>query len=131
MSAKDQPFDLKGVKQATVSTDIYAEMPDDFHWDLMKHSFYLPVDMLQRLDWLIEPVKVITGKQFNEWLKSFGASYSSRVHCDTSYHICSKAIYVGVSRRHNHRTKDTYYCCKVWYGKPIQKLIEDIKLEDL
>jgi hypothetical protein len=96
----------------------------------MRYSFYMPVDVLQNPRWIVDPVKVITGKQFTEWLRNFGANYTVRVHTDTSYWLLKQANYVGISKRHNAQ-EGSYYCCKVWYGKPIQKLIEDIKLDDL
>lgn len=106
--------DLKGVKSATLLSDLVVAPDKNTVLWMMKTSFYLPTDILSSSKVTVLKVKVITGKEFE-----LNYLFGQNIHCDIDPSIICKARWVGVSTRwFNYHTQEVFHVCKLWYGEP-------------
>lgn len=78
----------------------------------METSFYLPVDILKSKHWLVLPIKVMTGKEFEARL---GTADYKHLHCVEDVNLLTGASFVAVSIR-RHKSGLTTAVAKIWYG---------------
>lgn len=112
----DNRFD-RGSKDSSsiMAVETTPEQVEQF----MKTSFYLPVDILKNRDWLVGRIMVITGEEFSKkWFMQDGKH--DEIHCVEAKELLFAAQFVAVSQRYNFKNKNTYYVCKIWYGKEPQ-----------
>lgn len=89
---------------------------DYFIEEFIKNSFYLPVEALKAPGWAIEPIKVVTGEEFQKQYES-DLSNHFVYRCEPSFALLRVGKHVGISERFNYSTGMTYIICKLWYGK--------------
>lgn len=87
----------------------------DMELEFISTSFFLPREVLHSNHWIIEPIKVISGEEWQETKEE--VLKVARVHYDPdSAKIIAAAKHLGVSVRRHIATGDVFVVIKLWYG---------------
>lgn len=100
--------DIKNSSKSKHSSDIYDRIDVA---EMMLRSFYLPPDILRHQDYVVRPIQVVTGKDFEEFWDS-----NEYVHCLEGCDVCAMAKHVAISSRQSKTTGKWVHVAKVWYG---------------
>ena len=87
----------------------------------IKTVFFLPASLLANKRYTVERTDFLTGSEFGIWLDLQEAfSPDVQVRCDCHESILLLAKKVGISRRIDHQTQESFAICKLWYPSTIQ-----------
>ncbi len=92
---------------------------NDWQLDFINSSFYLPLEVLRDTRFIVSPIRVITGDQYETLASLAHSGDNSKVllsNDGASRRMLSNAHSVGVSERLILQTQEIVLVCKLWYG---------------
>lgn len=102
--------------QPVVSADLFTAPNNVAPVDFIKSCFYLPVDVLTSDQFKVEPIKLTTGEEFRQFVRSEEAGNWLIVPEGARYVMLFAAKQLGVSCRLVKATDKKIMIVKLWYG---------------
>lgn len=109
--------DIAATKQTLSIDSVLENEYEGWQLSFLRNSFYLPVQVLKDDRFKVEPIKVTTGKEFEEFCNSSLSCEFQIQHEGCNMWMLYAAKQVGVSARQIVATGEKILVCKLWYGR--------------
>jgi len=109
--------DIAATKQTLSIDSVLVSEYVGWKRDFLFNSFYLPVQVLKDEHVKIEPIKVTTGEEFMEFMRSDEFNKFAVRFEGCSIDMVANAKQVGVSARQILKSGEKILVCKLWYGR--------------